>query len=64
MQARKAKEATSEINEKLQGTEESYWTVFPVKLTEHILAQIDLSLIQITVRDRELYVLEKHSRIT
>ena len=34
MQARKAKEVTSEINEELQGAEESYWAVFAVKLTE------------------------------
>ena len=28
------KEATSETNEELQGADESYWTVFPVKFTE------------------------------
>ena len=30
MQARKAKEATSETQEELQGAGESCWTVFPV----------------------------------
>ena len=33
MQVRKAKEAHTEINEELQGAEESYLTVFPVKFT-------------------------------
>ena len=28
------KEATSETHEELQGADESYWTVFPVKFTE------------------------------
>ena len=51
MQVRKVKEATSEIHEKLQGADESYWTVFPVKFTRTILARIDLLLIQITERD-------------
>ena len=32
--AGKAKEATSEMHEKLKGADESYWTVFPVKFTE------------------------------
>ena len=36
MQVRKAKQATSLINEELQREEESYWTVFPVKFTEQI----------------------------
>ena len=31
MQVRKAKDATSEIHEELQGADESYWTVIPVK---------------------------------
>ena len=52
MQVRKAKEATSEIKEELQGAEESYMAAFPVKFTEQFLVRIDLSLIQITVRDR------------
>ena len=34
MQVKKVKEATSEIHEELQGADESYWTVFPVKFTE------------------------------
>ena len=38
MQVRKAKEATSETLEDLQGADESYWTVFPVKLTEQFSA--------------------------
>ena len=33
MQVKKAKEAPSEINEELQGTEEFYLTAFPVKFT-------------------------------
>ena len=34
MQVRKAKEATLEKHEELQGADKSYWTVFPVKFTE------------------------------
>ena len=34
MQVRRAKEATSETHEELEGADESYWTVFPVKSTE------------------------------
>ena len=33
---RKVKEATSEIHEELQGADESYWAVFPVKFTEQL----------------------------
>ena len=35
MQVRKVNEATSDIHEDRQGADESYWTVFPVKFTEH-----------------------------
>ena len=38
MRVRKAKEATSETLEELQGADESYWIVFPVKFTEQFSA--------------------------
>ena len=37
MQVRETKEVPSEINEELQGAEETYSTVFPVKFTEQLL---------------------------
>ena len=40
MQVRKAKEVNSEIHEELQGAGESYWTVFPVQLTERFYRKI------------------------
>ena len=40
MQVRKAKEATSKINHKLQGAEESYWAVFPVNSPNNFSASI------------------------